>query len=114
MPIGPPCCADEDESLSKVAVPIVNWLVHTGWESASSNRWTKTVVALRRVMAGFLAQRVLPESLRAMQASWGLDDALIPQLERLIAADMNDFQSRTRLMPIRVCKGFCPRALLMS
>ena len=53
MPIGSPCCADEDECLSKVVVPIVNWLAHPSWESASSNRWTKTVVTLRRVLAGF-------------------------------------------------------------
>ena len=52
---------------------------------------------------------VLPESLRAVQASWGLNDGLVPHLERLIAADMDDLQSRTRLRLIRVCKGFCPR-----
>ena len=68
-PIGAPCCSSREEAVEKVAVALINWICHRNWDQVAANRWTKVVVTLRRVLTGFLAQRVLPECLRSLQTS---------------------------------------------
>jgi hypothetical protein len=108
MRIGGPCCTTEAESVEKVVAPILNWIVHNPLSSISASRWTHVVTGLRKTLAGILAQRVLPESLRSMQVHWGTHDGVIAALERAVAADEDDFKSKSKLRLLRVCKALCP------
>ena len=105
---GDPCCGSREESVEKVALPLIQWFCHRSWEQAAENRWTKSVSLLRRVLTGFLAQRILPECLKSMQTSWGVDESIAAALERMINADANDFSSRNKLRLLRVCRSLCP------
>ena len=51
----------------------------------------------------------MPESLRLLKATWDLDASAIPTLERLVAADSEDFQSKNKLRLLRICERLCPR-----
>ena len=106
--VGGPCCRDKEESLEKVVVPILTWVVHRPWEVSAVSRWTHVVTLLKKTVVGFLAQRVLPESLRALRVHWDIHDGVISALERMVAADANDFSSKNKLRLYRVCKALCP------
>ena len=105
---GDPCCESREEAVEKVAVPLIQWFCHRSWEQAAETRWTKSVSLLRRVLTGYLAQRILPECLKSMQTSWDIDESIAAALERLVRADANDFKSRNKLRLLRVCRVLCP------
>ena len=107
-PLGTPCCASKEESIDKVGVALVNWICHRAWGQVAASRWAKVMVSLRKVLAGFLAQRVLPECLRSVQTSWGVHEGLEAALARVVAADKDDFSSRQKLRLLRVCQRMCP------
>ena len=107
-PIGTPCCSGREEAVEKVAVALINWICHKAWDQVAANRWTKVVVSLRRVLTGFLSQRVLPGCLRSMQASWQVHEGLAASLARMIAADKDASSSRQKLRLLRVCQRLCP------
>ena len=108
--VGSPCCSGRQESVDKVSVALVNWICHRAWDQVAASRWTKAGISLRRVLSGFLAQRVLPECLRAMQTSWAVHEGLAASLARMVAADKDDFSSRQKLRLLRVCRLLCPAA----
>ena len=89
--VGSPCCSGRPESVEKVSVALVNWICHRAWDQVAASRWTKVGISLRRVLSGFLAQRVLPECLRAMQTSWKVHEGIAASLARMVAADKDDF-----------------------
>ena len=105
---GDPCCESREEAVEKVALPLIQWFCHRSWEQSAENRWTKSVSLLRKVLTGILAQRVLPECLKAMQTSWGVDESIAAALVRMIKADANDFSSRNKMRLLRVCRNLCP------
>ena len=91
-----------------MAVALINWICHRNWDQVAANRWTKVVVGLRRVLSGFLAQRVLPECLRSLQTSWQVHEGLAASLARMVAADKDYFSPRQKLRLLRVCRQLCP------
>lgn len=109
--VGDACCGSFDDSLDKVAIPLMNLLLQRPWSRSSENRWTYVVVTLRRLALGFVAAGALPDSLRELKTHWGLSDAVVPMLERMAAADRGDFHSASKLRLLRVCRSMCsPRA----
>ena len=63
---------------------------------------------MRRMLTGCLAQRILPECLRAIQTREEAEESVAAHLERLVRADANDFTSRNKLRLLRVCRLLCP------
>ena len=109
--VGSACCKSFDESLERVVAPILNWILHRPWNSSSVNRWTYVVTMLKKTIVGFLAQRILPECLRELRALWGVDVGMLSELERLVAADANDYAGRNKLRLLRVCESLGPRGV---
>lgn len=105
--VGDACCATPEDALEKLAVPVVNLLLQRPWSRSSENRWTYVVVTLRRIALGFITSKVLPDSLRELKTHWGLSEAMVPMLERIVAADQGDFPGASKLRLLRVCRSLC-------
>ena len=110
MSIGDPCCESFEEALEKTAVPCLNWLCHATWEQACESRWTKVVTTLRRAMAGYLGQQVLPECLKLLQTTWGINEGMEAALARIVASDASEFTSKNKLRLLRACRVLCQPA----
>ena len=107
MRVGSRCCKDIDEAVAKVAAPLLNLLVHRPWSRAAENRWTYVQSLMKKLALGAVCKRVLPASLRSLQTFWGLSEGLIPTLERIVAADKNEFHAKSKLRLLRVCRVLC-------
>eukprot|EP00972_Heterocapsa_arctica_P114877 16444843-Heterocapsa_arctica.AAC.1 len=106
--VGAPCCECFDDSLGKVCVPLLNFLCHRAWDRSNAARWTYVVQQLKKVCVGYLAARVLPESLSQLKALWDLRAVgLEAILEALVRADEQDYSAKSKLRLLRVCKVFC-------
>lgn len=106
--VGAPCCDCDADSAAKLVVPVLNFLVHRGWDQSAASRWTYMATTFRKMAIGYLAGNLLPQSLRDVQVFWRAPEGLEASLERQIAADANDFQSRTKLRLLRACRQLCP------
>lgn len=102
-----PCCVDRSEAISKIAVPFLNLFVHRGWETCAVSRWTYVMNMLRKIGMSIAFGGILLDALRHMMVFWQVDMSMVSTLERMVAADQNDFASRNRLRLLRVCKCFC-------
>ena len=105
--VGSACCDDRSESIEKIAVPIINALVHHGWEDGEADRWFFVIRVFKRILFGFLACGALPEAMKKMQTTWNIDESMKSTLERLLAADSGDFYARTRLRLLSITRAFC-------
>ena len=101
------CCDSFGDSVSKVVVPLLNFLVHRPWDRSCASRWTFVMTAFKKLLVGFLVGGLLPAALRQVQATWGSGDHLETILERLVAADQSDFQSKSKLRLMRTCRALC-------
>jgi hypothetical protein len=109
-PAGGPCCASHEDSVELVAVPLLNFLLHRQWSQAAISRWTYVGTTLRKIAIGFLCNRVLPQSLSDLQSLWDVKLGNEALLERLVAADSEDFASKSKLRLLRCCQAFVPAA----
>jgi hypothetical protein len=82
--VGAACCEDMHSSIAKMAVPVINFLVHRAWSQSAESRWTNVLTTLKRMAVGYLCHRLLPESIRELQAAWGVEGTMEAMLERLI------------------------------
>ena len=76
FPVGQPCCRDREQSIERVVVPLLNWLVHRPWNVAAVSRWTHMSNTLRKLAVGLLADGVLLEALREMKTMWSVKPGL--------------------------------------
>ena len=106
--VGDACCDSEASHVEKVAVALLNVLLHQQWLQSAAARWTYVGQTLRKIALGMLANRVLPKALAEMQALWGVHLGLEGILERLIAARDEDFRSKQKLRLLRCCKVLVP------
>jgi hypothetical protein len=106
--IGSACCVSEDAAVEKLAIPLLNVLLHRQWSQSDVARWTYVGQTLRKIALGMLAHRVLPKALAEMQALWGVHLGLEGMLERLVAAHTEDFRSGQKLRLLRCCKVLVP------
>ena len=104
---GRPCCNSRDESVSKVVVPILNLLAHRPWAQSAENRWTYVLTTLKKWALGCLCHKLLPEAVVALKTHWGLSEAVLAMLERIVAADANDYNAKSKLRLLRVVKTLC-------
>lgn len=109
-PVGSPCCSSPEESVEKMAVPMLNFLLHRQWSQAAASRWTYVGTTLRKIAIGFLSHNVLPQCLSDLQALWDVKASVATLLERLVAADQDDFASKSKLRLLRCCQAFVPAA----
>ena len=106
-PLGSACCSSRSESVDKVAVALVNFLLHRPWDRSSENRWTYVLNTLRKLAVGYACKQVLPHALRMLKATWKVDASMERQLELLLDADQNNFHAKSQLRLLRVCRSFC-------
>jgi len=106
LEIGAPCCKDFEERVEKIAVRIINVIIHKRWEKSADGRWTYTLPALRKFALGFLT-RVFPDCLSDIYVFWQLSEGLAATLARQIALDSGDFEARSKMRLLRVCKTLC-------
>ena len=104
---GAGCCADRAGAVEKVAVALLNLLVHRGWERSAENRWTYILGMLKRTCLGYLAGRVLPQCIRDMQLFWKVEPGMAAALQKLVDADQGNFSARQKLRLLRVAKVAC-------
>lgn len=104
---GARCCADREEGLNKVLVPIVNWIAGRNWHSLALNRWTHIPTACKRAMLSCAGPSVLPAALGYLQVAWGVPDTLEANLARIVAEDGTDMAAQGRLRLIRLCRVMC-------
>lgn len=103
---GAACCRSREESIEKVVVPLLNWIVNKAWDTSAVNRWTYVSTTLKKLAVSCLAHRILPEALKDMQLFWKVDDGMESTLARMIAADNQDFASKNKLRLLRVTRCF--------
>ena len=106
--VGAPCCGSRTEAVEQIAATMLNVLLHRQWSQSAVSRWTYVGVTMRKIALGLLSYRVLPECLSEMQALWGATGNIAQLLERLLAADHEDFQARSKLRLMRCCQTFVP------
>jgi len=106
--VGSPCCDSRQEAVEKVAVAMLNFLLHRQWMQSAASRWTYVGITMRKIAIGLLSNRILPDVLSDMQALWGAKGSVESLLARLVAADAEDFQSRSKLRLLRCCEAFVP------
>ena len=103
---GSACCQSREEAVDKVAMPFLNVVVHSSWSTTAASRWTYVVETFRRICLGFSCNALLPTALKEVQVQWNAADGLEATLLRIIAADVGDFHSKSRLRLLRVVRGF--------
>ena len=107
MEVGSRCCENRAESVRKTTLAAVNCIFGTAWESACASRWTHVSKLRCRFIVCALCRRLLPEALKELKTHWGLNDAMIPTLARIVQADALDFSSKSKLKLLRVCEVVC-------
>lgn len=107
LPLGSACCSSRSESVDKVAVALVNFLLHRPWDRSSENRWTYVLNTLRKLAIGYACKQILPYALRMLKATWKVEVSMERQLELLVDADQNNFHAKSQLRLLRVCRSFC-------
>jgi len=105
--VGSKCCTHESEGPDKLIVPILNVFIGRGWDAENPGRWFYLAKLLRKMLLGILTKNVLPDALSLMKSNWSLDDSMAAQLARALAADAEDWSSKTRLRLLRICQTFC-------
>ena len=108
--VGSACCKDTGESIQKVQVPVMNWNANRGWDAQADGRWTFLVAQLKKFCIGNAAKKSLTNALRDVKTHWELSDELEAALARQVAADKNDFSSKSKLRLLRVVNVLCSSA----
>ncbi|CAK0797176.1 unnamed protein product, partial [Prorocentrum cordatum] len=105
--VGDRCCDHDGESFDKVAVPILNYLVHRGVAHAPEGRWLYLLRVLKKVFVGCMCGNVLAESLTDLRVNWNVTDTVAEALSKLIAADSDNVGAKNKLHVHRICQHLC-------
>jgi hypothetical protein len=107
-PVGSSVCSSREESATRVAIPLLNFLVGRSWVTFTESRWTSVFCVLRRFTIGLAANRVLKDGLCEIKANFGLDgDDVEKSLEKLVQMDRSDYSAKNRLRLLRIVKTLC-------
>lgn len=112
--VGAPCCPDKASAIEKMTVCALEFLFGSAWPVACASRWVHVAQLRARFLAAALCSRLLPESLKELRAHWGLSTAVIPTLQRMVAADQLDFSSKGKLKLLRVCQALCDPLVIVD
>ena len=110
LKFGDPCCQSHDleaEGCDTVITPVVNFLPAMAWEVSDVQRWTYILKLWKRFILASLGPGpigILPQILVDMQTNWGVDLTMVAMLERIIAADKQDYTARRKLKLLRSCQ----------
>ena len=96
-PIGSRCCSSREQSVEQVVAPILDYFFCQSWDVAAVSRWVHASKLVKRFFIGCLAADLLPHALRDLKAHWDLSDSMESILARIIAADSNDFATKSKL-----------------
>lgn len=103
---GLPCCRSRQESIEKVAVPIINLLTCHGWNAAQSGRWIHVTEVLKRLALLVVGKDLLSRCLSDLRAAGAQAQTTAAQLARMIEEDPDDHSAKTQLRLLRCIRAF--------
>jgi len=110
--VGSRCCSSRAEAVEKTTVAVLNWITGSAWAAPALPRWTNVTISLARYAIGCAAKGLLPTALRELKTHWGLSEAVVPTLERMIQSDQGNYDAKKKLKLLKIVRALCtPEAL---
>lgn len=101
------CCESDDDCLEKSA-SYLNIMCGSGWKVGCQSRWLTVELVLKRMLASSIFGLLLPRAVFYWMIEWQLAGDLgtvAAELGRLVAANRDDYQAKTKLKLVRVAQA---------
>ena len=101
LAVGGPCSNGPEQAVTKVATAVSRFLFGSAWRVTDVERWLQCGHLLARFLMGSIGPAILPQCMSNLLVKWDLTGDMAAALERIVAADKEDWHSRRKLRALR-------------
>ena len=95
--IGEPCCKTIEDTVQRIATPVLNWLTGRTWVDACTSRWANLSKGLIRMVVGIAANDIFRSAIEHWLLCWKMDDkGLEAKLSAQLALNNDNFSIKNK------------------